>query len=78
MAFSQDTVIQAWNRAGGYCECRRKSHDHYYVRCNKTLSWGNRGREGWGCWEAHHINSQGSDSLSNCEILCWDCHSRTL
>jgi 5-methylcytosine-specific restriction endonuclease McrA len=43
--------------------------------------WENRGREtGRGAWEAHHIVSQeagGESTLSNCEILCWDCHSRT-
>ena len=82
MAFSDDTIRQAWSRAEGKCECRRSTHSHLYVRCNKILSWGNRGREsGIGAWEAHHITSVqsgGSDSLSNCEILCWDCHIKTL
>lgn len=78
MAFSEETVLQAWRRAGGRCECRRTSHNHLNIRCGKTLVWENRGREGWGAWEAHHINSNGGDDLSNCEILCWDCHSRTL
>jgi len=78
MAFSDETVLQAWRRAGGRCECRRISHNHPNIRCGKTLVWENRGREGWGAWEAHHINSNGEDDLSNCEILCWDCHSRTL
>ena len=78
MAFTDETVRRAWNRAGGRCECRRKTHDHSYVRCNKNLVWGNRGRDGRGAWEAHHRVSGGSDGLSNCEILCWDCHSKTL
>jgi len=80
VAFSDETVRQAWQRAGAKCECTRKTHGHI-GRCNKTLSWGNRGRSGWGAWEAHHrtsIQSGGTDALSNCEILCWDCHSRTL
>jgi hypothetical protein len=57
MAFSETTVEQAWKRAGGKCECRRKRHNHNYGVCHKTLVWGNRGREGRGAWEAHHINS---------------------
>ena len=78
MAFSDETILQAWKRAGGKCECRRASHNHPYIRCNKELVWENRGREeGRGAWEAHHINSEGGDTLSNCEILCWDCHLKT-
>lgn len=81
MAFSDETVLAAWKRAGGKCECRRVSHNHGYNSCDKELVWENRGREsGRGAWEAHHITSVqagGNDSLSNCEILCWDCHQKT-
>jgi hypothetical protein len=77
MAFSDSVVSQAWNRAGGHCECRRQTHKHPFTRCNKQLVFANRGREGYGAWEAHHVNSNGGDTLSNCEILCWDCHKRT-
>lgn len=77
MAFNQTTIDQAWNRAGGHCQCRRSTHGHYYVRCNKQLVYVNRGREGRGCWEAHHINSNGGDGLANCEILCYECHVGT-
>ncbi len=77
MAFSEQTVEQAWKSAGAKCECRRKYHDHSYGRCGKELARSNRGREGRGAWEAHHISSSGGDGLSNCEILCWDCHKRT-
>jgi len=50
-----------------------------FNRCNKELLWENRGREaGRGAWEAHHRRSEGGDSLSNCEILCWVCHKATL
>lgn len=78
MAFPTQVIEAAWSRAGGKCECRRNSHDHSYVRCNKQLSWNNRGKDGYrGCWEAHHVNSLGTDSLSNCEILCCDCHKNT-
>jgi len=81
MAFSDEVVEQAWTRAGGKCECRRTTHEHT-GRCNKTLSWENHGcaNGGWGAWEAHHrvsVDSGGSDTLSNCEILCCDCHQAT-
>ncbi len=66
MAFSLQTVQSAWNRAGGKCE-----------RCGKQLVWENRGRSGRGCWEAHHKNTSKGDELSNCEIVCFDCHSNT-
>jgi len=77
MAFSNDVVLRAWRRSDGKCECGRSSHNHLYVRCNKELVWENRGREGRGAWEAHHIDSDGDDTASNCEILCWDCHKNT-
>ena len=69
MAFSSSVVLDAWKRAGGQCE-----------RCDKQLTWENRGREGRGCWEAHHktsVTAGGSDTLSNCKILCFDCHTKT-
>ena len=77
MAFSNSVVRDAWKRAGGRCECTRVSHSHTDGRCNKLLSWDNRGRDGWGKWEAHHRWVGGPDTLSNCEILCWDCHKAT-
>lgn len=78
--FSEETVRKAWDLAGGKCQCTRESHNHF-GRCNKSLVWENRGREGIGAWEANHINRQesgGGDELSNCEILCWSCHRETL
>lgn len=70
MSFSQTTVKEAWEKATGHCE-----------RCHKQLVWNNRGDEGQrGAWEAHHRLSAshgGSDTLSNCEILCVDCHKKT-
>mgnify|MGYP007094617445 CR=1 FL=1 len=62
MAFSNDVVLRAWRRSDGKCECGRSSHNHLYVRCNKELVWENRGREGRGAWEAHHIDSDGDDT----------------
>ena len=76
MVFPLSVVEDVWKRAKGRCECRRRFHNHRYVRCNKQLVWRNRGREGRGAWEAHHRVRTRGDTLSNCEILCWDCHSR--
>ena len=80
MAFPQSVVDQAWKAAGGKCECRRTTHGHS-GRCNKDLVEANRGKTGQRCcWEAHHktaVKSGGDDTLSNCEILCCDCHAKT-
>ena len=77
MAFSEQTILEAWNRAKGRSECRRSTHNHA-IPCNKELVWENRGREtGRGAWEAHHLVSGGGDTLSNCQILCWNCHKLT-
>jgi 5-methylcytosine-specific restriction endonuclease McrA len=79
MAFSSETVKSAWYRAGGRCQCTRLTHMHVGP-CGALLMWANRGREGRGAWEANHrarVESGGSDALSNCEILCWECHRLT-
>lgn len=79
MAFPESIVKKAWERAGGKCECRRKTCGHS-GRCNKQLVWDNRGEGPRGAWEAHHITavaSGGDDTLSNCEILCLECHKNT-
>ncbi len=77
MAFPESVIDQAWERSGGVCECWRTSHGHASPH-GKQLVKGNPGREGPGAWEAHHTDSKGLDILSNCEILCWDCHEKTL
>ena len=79
MGFSKETIEAAWKRAGGKCECRRKTHSHpgWRGRCGKTLSKSNTKRVGRGAWEAHHISTTGGDGLRNCEILCIDCHKGT-
>lgn len=67
MAFSQTTKDEALKRAGGRCECERGSHPHF-GRCGSTYNL-----------EYHHklaVASGGSDALSNCEVLCNDCHQR--
>ena len=74
MAFSEDTVKQAFARSGGRCECTRSSHPSHTGRCPETFTYGERGTK----WEAHHrvaVSSGGDDSLANCEILCTKfCH----
>ena len=81
MAFSDSTVAAAWRRAGGKCECGRSTCGHSYFRCNQRLDWYARGLDNHpGGWEAHHrvaVASGGSDTLSNCEILCIPCHKNT-
>jgi len=78
MGFPSSVVEAAWKRSGGLCECRRERHTYHTGRCNKQLGWENRGKDGYrGCWEAHHINAGGPDTLSNCEILCCQCHKDT-
>ena len=78
MAFSESVKDAAYRRSGGRCECTRKhsyavNPPHSGGRCPTTF-----GR--YGNWEAHHIiaiASGGSDSLSNCEVLCHRCHVLT-
>lgn len=69
MAFTEETKRRAFERAGKRCEL-----------CGKQLVFANRGYNGGrGAWEAHHKipHSQGgSDIISNCMILCYDCHQR--
>ena len=69
MGFSTEIIEKAWNRANGRCE-----------RCGKQLVRENHNEGERGAWEAHHKTAQssgGSDSLSNCEILCLECHKNT-
>jgi len=75
-SFTLTVVQDAWQRAGGSCECRRLTCGHI-GRCHKQLGWQSRGLETELGWEAHHINRNGPDTLSNCEILCQRCHKNT-
>ena len=73
MAFSEETKMAAFKRAGGQCECTRMSCTiHREYRCPTKLVNGR--------WHAHHktaVASGGSDALSNCEALCIPCHEQT-
>ncbi len=74
--FPVSVVRSAWTRAGGKCECTRIACRHN-SRCAKPLRWELRGSEAEGGWEAHHVNRNGPDILSNCLILCQPCHKNT-
>ena len=80
MAFSKETIDAAYIRSQSKCECNRSICGHYY-QCAKPLNYNAQGKDFYaGAWEAHHklaISSGGSDGLSNCEILCIDCHKNT-
>ncbi len=74
--FSEGAIKLAWGRCGSRCECVDQSHGHQ-DRCNQPLNYRNPGREGLGCWEAHHVNPLVGNFTDNCQILCWNCHSQT-
>lgn len=76
MGFDEETIKKAWARSGGKCECNRTGCGHK-GRCSKLLLFSSRGKESEYGWEAHHINSNGPDTLDNCEILCQRCHKNT-
>lgn len=59
-------VVKRWKKYGGTCE-----------GCGKSLCWDNRGRYGRGKWEAHSISGLHRPTISDCRILCWDCHRDT-
>ncbi len=74
MAFSEETINEAWRNAGGRCECTRKTCTHHTGRCNAILTRYNK-------WHAHHkvaVAAGGNDTVSNCEALCIPCHENTI
>jgi hypothetical protein len=76
--FPPNVVDQAFRCSGGRCECTRSSHTgHPLGRCGVVLRADRRGSEQSGGWEAHHRDSNGPGTLSNCEILCQACHKAT-
>lgn len=71
MAFSDETKRTALARSGGRCECARREHSHY-GRCSTGVTMATA--------EFHHVTAQsvgGHDGLSNCEVLCHECHVGT-
>ena len=88
MSFSKEVKMQAFERAGGRCECTRKECGHG-DRCQRgceSVAFYNKmkvvnGEEPvFPGFEFHHITAKsvgGLDVLSNCEFLCRECHMRT-
>jgi hypothetical protein len=74
--FAESLVALAWHRSGRRCECQMQGCLHY-GRCSNILVWNHRGLETAFGWEAHHINPAGPATLSNCLILCQQCHKNT-
>ena len=61
MAFSETTKLQALQRANYRCE-----------KCGKSVTMAT-------C-QAHHktsVAAGGNDTVSNCKILCINCHKKT-
>jgi len=66
--FTKEIIEIAWEKANERCQ-----------NCGNDLIWKNQGREGKGCWEAHHKDGNPkNDKQENCQILCWPCHKKTL
>jgi 5-methylcytosine-specific restriction endonuclease McrA len=79
LAFPPKVLSEAWVRSMAACECRLDNHQHA-VPCGVSLRLANRGVEGEGGWEAHHIVAEsegGSNKLDNCAIVCLACHSKS-
>ncbi len=74
MAFPDDVVKQAWERASTQCECNKRTHSHHYIPCAKYLVWDKRGQSAQGGWQARKITPEGGFTTANCEILCSTCY----
>ena len=77
--FTNEIVEEAWARSGGICECERGGHGHT-GRCEKELIKDHRGDKfSYFGWEVRSKSGHYKDSISDCEILCWDpCYVATL
>ncbi|MBN1784852.1 MAG: hypothetical protein JW815_03870 [Candidatus Bathyarchaeota archaeon] len=80
--FSEEVLKQAFLRANARCQCEREGHGHGSFTCFRQILWENRGnkneRSGW---EARFFVSPeegGKPTVENCEILCWECDSKTV
>ena len=72
MPFSELTVLAAWARSGGFCECKEEAHAHE-GGCKTRLLWTlQRGQLVGGWWACRKV-ALGKDSLENCQIKCVEC-----
>ena len=68
--FTKTTVMKAWKRAEGRCDCIHVAHQHTGKRCYRKLLWESQATTyGIYRWEAHHIGNPDDNSPGNCEIL---------
>jgi hypothetical protein len=74
MAFSDEVLKEAWEKAGGQCECNRRTHRHFYTPCGRLLKWEKRNDVTEGGWEAREIDSFAGNNASNCIVLCMECY----
>ena len=76
MAFSENTVAEAFRFAGGQCQCLLLRCSHL-GRCSKKFKFEDRELSHGQGWRANHkqaVEDGGSDEVGNCEILCVPCH----
>jgi hypothetical protein len=66
-------IMQAWEKAGAQCQCRRFSHNHSYGRCTRRLVYEKRGSRERGGWAPRFKTSPTTQTPLSCEILCLDC-----
>jgi hypothetical protein len=69
-------VLQAWEKAGGQCECHRLSHSHTYGRCTRRMIYEKRGSREHGGWVPRYRTSPATGTPLACEILCIDCYEQ--
>lgn len=77
MAFTSNTLLQAWERSGGTCECMRTIHNHSGI-CNAQLVFEEQGKQTHTGWQAFHIGATFDNSVYNCEIICWECQKQII
>jgi len=65
-SFKDDIVLHQWKWSSGRCE-----------RCRKQLTFEDKDRESRGKWVAHSRSRRYIDTISDCMILCWECHKIT-
>ena len=79
--FSEEVVKQAFTRANARCQCEREDHGHGSFTCFRQIIWENRGnkteRSGWESRFFVSPEEGGKPTVENCEILCYDCYSKT-
>jgi hypothetical protein len=72
MAFSEEVKRDAFARSAGFCECTKSEHRHHFSKCFALLTTANL--------QFHHLTAPsdgGSDDLSNCGVVCHECHVGT-